>query len=74
MSSVERLAPSSRNWTPDTPTLSEAVAVTVVDVPATVAPLTGAVIETVGGVVSPAGPDVVAETGLDGADSFVAPS
>ena len=39
------------NWTPTTPTLSEALAETVT-VPATVAPVAGAVIETVGGVVS----------------------
>ncbi len=52
MSSAPRLAPSSRNWTPATPTLSAAVAVTVV-VAETVAPAVGAVTETVGGVASP---------------------
>src|SRR5882762_3725700 len=49
-SSTPRLAPSSRNCTPTTPTLSEALAVTVVVAP-TVAPETGAVMLTVGGVV-----------------------
>src|SRR6266853_2528230 len=49
------LTPSStRNCTPTTPTLSEALAVTV-PVPFTVAPSFGAVILTVGGVVSPEG-------------------
>src|SRR5207245_4878741 len=49
--SAPRLAPSSLNCTPTTPTLSVALAETVT-VPATVAPLTGAVIETVGSVMS----------------------
>src|SRR5206468_3093888 len=48
VSSVPRFAPSSRNWTPATPTLSAAVAVIVV-VPETVAPFAGAVTLTVGG-------------------------
>ena len=52
VSSLPRVAPSTRNWTPATPTLSEAVAETVTAVPRTVAPAEGAVIETVGGVVS----------------------
>jgi hypothetical protein len=52
VSSAERLTPSSLNWTPTTPTLSAAVAETVVVVPKTVAPLAGAVMDTVGGVVS----------------------
>ena len=43
------------NWTPATPTLSEAVAESVAAEPETVAPDTGAVSETVGGVVSPEG-------------------
>src|SRR6185295_9045602 len=43
--------PSTRNCTPTTPTLSDALAVTVV-VPPTVAPFAGAVTLTVGGVVS----------------------
>src|SRR6267378_4924082 len=51
VSSRPRLAPSRRNWTPATPTLSDALAVTVV-VPLTVAPVAGAVMLTVGGVVS----------------------
>src|SRR6059036_2072118 len=52
--SAPRLAPSSLNWTPTTPTLSVALAETVT-VPVTVAPLDGAVRETVGGVVSGGG-------------------
>ena len=51
ISSAPRLTPSKRNWTPETPTLSVAVAETVT-VPETVEPEIGAVIETVGGVVS----------------------
>src|SRR5439155_9130477 len=43
--------PSSRNWTPTTPTLSEAPAATVTG-PLTVAPAAGAVTVTAGGVVS----------------------
>src|SRR2546426_8557611 len=50
-SSLPRLAPSSLNCTPMTPTLSEAVAVMLM-VPETVAPLAGLVIETAGGVLS----------------------
>src|SRR3989454_10298392 len=42
---------SSKNWTPATPTLSEALAVTVT-MPLTVAPFAGAAIDTVGGAVS----------------------
>src|SRR5437773_2579081 len=62
-SSTPRLAPSSRNCTPTTPTLSEALAVTLV-VPPTVAPETGEVMLTVGGVVSwSAGAVTVAELG-----------
>src|SRR5439155_27373878 len=49
--SAPRAAPSRKNWTPATPTLSEAVAVTATG-PETVAPLAGAVMLTVGGVVS----------------------
>ena len=44
--------PSRRNWTPDTPTLSDAVAETVTEEPETVKPLVGAVRETVGKVMS----------------------
>ena len=47
VSSAARLAPSSLNCTPLTPTLSAALAVTLIE-PWTVAPLAGAVIETVG--------------------------
>src|SRR5438128_8342752 len=49
--SAPNAAPSSRNCTPATPTLSEAVAVTVTT-PDTVAPALGDVTLTVGGVVS----------------------
>src|SRR5207253_1723480 len=49
--SAPKLAPSSLNCTPATPTLSAALAETVT-APATVAPAAGAVIDTVGGVVS----------------------
>src|SRR2546427_1509436 len=51
VTSAPRFAPSSLNCTPTTPTLSVALAETVI-VPATVAPAAGAVSETVGGVVS----------------------
>src|SRR5207247_7565452 len=51
VSSAPRFAPSSLNCTPTTPTLSVALAETVI-VPATVEPVAGAVSETVGGVVS----------------------
>ncbi len=54
VSSAPRFTPSRLNWTPETPTLSEAVADTVV-VPDTVDPPVGEVIETVGGVESPPG-------------------
>ena len=60
VSSTPRLAPSSRNCTPATPMLSAAVAVTVI-VPVTV-PAAGAVIDTVGGVVSATGLLTVTET------------
>ena len=52
VSSLPRLAPSSRNWTPATAALSDAVAATATEVPATVALFAGADIETVGAVVS----------------------
>src|SRR6266516_110387 len=65
VSSAPKLAPSSRNWTPATPTLSEALAFTVI-VPATVAPDKGDVMLTVGGVVSGGGPlDTVTVTGSE---------
>src|SRR4051812_36211021 len=51
VSSAPRLAPSSLNCTPKTPTLSFAFAVTETTAE-TVAPFVGAVSETVGGVVS----------------------
>src|SRR5207253_1861605 len=51
VSSTPTFAPSRRNWTPTTPTLSDALALIVV-VPETVAPPAGAVRLTVGGVVS----------------------
>ena len=54
MSSLSKLMPLYWNWTPATPTLSEASAVTVI-VPETVAPDAGDVILTVGGVVSGGG-------------------
>src|SRR5207248_1845094 len=51
VSSAPRFAPSRRNWTPTTPTLSEAFADTGT-VPDTVALSAGAVTETAGGFVS----------------------
>src|SRR5439155_10273794 len=51
VTSAPRLAPSSLNCTPRTPTLSVALAETVI-VPATEAPAVGAVSETVGGALS----------------------
>src|SRR5438552_2324842 len=51
VTSAPRLAPSSLNCTPTTPTLSVALAETVT-VPETEAPATGAVMETAGGVAS----------------------
>ena len=56
VSSAERLAPSSLNWTPATPTLSEAVAETVTVLPLSEAPEVGAERETVGAIVSGDGP------------------
>jgi hypothetical protein len=55
VSAAPRFAPFSLNCTAVTPTLSLAVALTVT-VPDTVAPLAGAVTDTVGGVVSPPPP------------------
>ena len=54
VSSVPRFTPSNKNCTPDTPTLSEAAAVIVTVVPATVALFVGALSDTVGAVVSDA--------------------
>src|SRR5438094_1120134 len=51
VTSAPRLAPSRLNWTPPTPTLSVALAATVI-VPTTEAPAMGAVSETVGGALS----------------------
>src|SRR5262249_43231029 len=61
VSSAPRAAPSSRNWTATTPTVSAAFADTVT-VPVAVDPLAGAVIETVGGVVSGAAFETVTFT------------
>src|SRR5205807_1315850 len=55
VTSAPRLAPSSLNWTPAAPTLSVALAETVI-VPETVAPEAGAVMETTGGVRSATDP------------------
>src|SRR5947208_1016940 len=52
VSSAPRLAPSSLNCTPATPTLSVALAETVTDEPDTVALFAGALKETAGGVES----------------------
>src|SRR5262249_39379290 len=54
VSSAPRVTPSNRNCTPTTPLLSEALAETEI-VPSTVAAFAGAVIDTVGGVVSTGG-------------------
>src|SRR6185295_2632717 len=62
VSSAPRLAPSSLNWTPTTPTLSLALAVTDTADPETVAPPAGAVTDTVGAVASF---DTVTVTALD---------
>jgi hypothetical protein len=69
VSSEPRFAPSRRNWTPTTPTLSVAVAETVT-VPDTVASLVGAVIVTVGGVVSRGSGSAAALASLEQALSF----
>src|SRR5207245_668045 len=67
VSSAPRGAPSSWNWTPTTPTLSEALAVTAM-LPVTVAPELGAVMLTVGAAVS----GTVTVTALDVAMLFAA--
>src|SRR2546428_12806726 len=69
VSSAPRVAPSSLNWTPATPTLSEADAATGTAEPDTVAPLAGAVSKTVGGVVS-----VLATVTLTAAEVAVLPA
>ena len=55
VSSLPRLMPSTLNWTPTTPTLSWALATRVI-LPETVEPVRGAVMLTVGNVVSGAAP------------------
>jgi hypothetical protein len=60
-SSAPELAPSSWNCTFATPTLSVALALTVT-VPETVAPFVGPVMETVGGVVSGVGLELLTVT------------
>src|SRR4051812_44814953 len=57
VSSVPRATPSTKKFTPATPTLSDAFAVTCT-VPLTVAPATGAVMATDGAVVSDAASSV----------------
>ena len=65
MSSLPTAEPSTKNWTPATPTLSDAEALTVV-VPETVAPEAGDVMLTVGGVVSGGGAfDTVTVTAVE---------
>ena len=65
MSSLPTAEPSTKNWTPETPTLSEAEALTVV-VPETVAPEAGEVMLTDGGVVSGGGAfDTVTVTAVE---------
>src|SRR5216117_237239 len=71
-SALPLIPSSSRNCTPTTPTLSEALAVTVT-VADTVWPLPGEVMLTVGGVVSAAA-GVVALAGLDCAERLPAAS
>ncbi len=51
VSSAPMLAPLTLNWTPTTPTLSAALAVTLI-VPETVAPFAGELMLTVGGILS----------------------
>jgi hypothetical protein len=70
VSSVPRSEPSSLNCTPTTPTLSAAVALTLI-VLVTVAPPAGEVTETVGFVVSAV---TVALASLDGGLRFTASS
>ena len=65
MSSLPTAEPSTKNWTPATPTLSEAEALIAI-VPETVAPEAGDVMLTVGGVVSAGGAfDTVTVTAVD---------
>ncbi|OGZ56481.1 MAG: hypothetical protein A3H64_01020 [Candidatus Ryanbacteria bacterium RIFCSPLOWO2_02_FULL_45_11c] len=55
VSSAPRFAPSSLNCTPATPTLSLALAEIITEVPDTVEPDVGAVMDTIGAVVSAGG-------------------
>ena len=71
VSSAPTSCPSTRNWTPATDWLSLAFAVTVTR-PFTLEPPLGAVIETVGGVVS--GGATVAVASFDAAPMFPAAS
>src|SRR5438876_7059513 len=66
VTSAPRFTPSSLNCTPTTPTSSVAFAETVT-VPATEAPAAGAVIETVGGVVSALGGALVKSVAISDA-------
>jgi hypothetical protein len=52
VSSLPTLTPFALNCTPTTPTVSDAFAESVTDEPEMVAPFDGAVIETVGGLLS----------------------
>ena len=73
VSSVPRLVPSRRNWTLETPVLSEAVTERVTVVPETVEPEVGVVREMVGAVVSGVG-RVVALAFVACAEAFPAAS
>ena len=66
VTSAPKFAPSNWNWTPTTPTLSEAIADTAI-VAETVEPSAGFVRETAGGTVSGAALLTVKETGEDAA-------
>lgn len=69
VSAVPRFTPSILNCTEATPTLSDAVAERTTELPETVAPLFGAVIEAVGGVTS-GGVAVVTDRVEDFADTL----
>ena len=73
MSSAPRLPPSTKNCTPTTPTLSDALADTLTE-PDTVEPPEGAVTDTAGGVVSGGGESVVVVTVVDRAELLPAAS
>src|SRR5213083_31001 len=72
-SALPLIPSSSRNCTPTTPTLSEALAVTVA-VPCTVAPLPGEDTLTVGGVVSTGGGGALATVTVTGAEVLRLPT